>query len=267
MSKPSPRVLTVINSVLLTPNMQRITFKADDLSDFETESEGGYIKLLFNENGGTDLSDIEEGTRPKMRTYTIRHLRQELNELDVDFVRHHHTVDCVSADSGGFASNWSQQAKVGNQISIVGPGSIKELTKEADWFFLVADMTALPALSAKLETLPSSAVGYAVIEINHESDKQALVKPEGMSIVWVSKSEMDSEEIGLIQAVRTQEWKSGRVAIWSACEFSRMRQLRAYFRNEKEVDKDDIYISSYWKEGCTEDGHKIAKHEDQLADG
>lgn len=265
MSKPSPRLLTVISSVLLTSNMQRITFKADDLSDFETESEGGYIKLLFNENGGTDLSGIEEGTRPKMRTYTIRHLRQEQNELDVDFVRHHHSVDCVSTDSGGFASNWSQQAKAGSQISIVGPGSIKGLSKEADWFFLVADMTALPALSAKLETLPSSAVGYAVIEINHESDKQALAKPEGMNIVWIIQSEVNSENGGLIDAVRAQDWKQGRVAVWSACEFNSMRLLRTYFRNEKAIDKDDVYISSYWKEGCTEDGHKVAKHEDQLA--
>ncbi|GLR73338.1 siderophore-interacting protein [Aliivibrio sifiae] len=265
MSKPSPRVLTVINNVLLTKNMQRITFKAGDLSDFETESEGGYIKLLFNENGGTDLSGIEEGERPKMRTYTIRHLRKEQNELDVDFVRHHHSVDCVNADSGGFASNWSQQVKVGSQISIVGPGSIKGLTKEADWFFLVADMTALPALSAKLEVLPSGAIGYAVIEINHESDKQVLVKPEGINIVWVVKQQDGLTESKLINIVRAQVWKPGRVAIWSACEFNNMKQLRTYFRNEKEIDKDDIYISSYWKEGCTEDGHKVAKHEDQLA--
>lgn len=266
MSKPAPRILTVIRSVLLTSNMQRITFKGDDLSDFKTKSEGGYIKLLFNENGGADLSDLKEGIRPKRRTYTIRYLRQELNELDVDFVRHHHSADGVNADSGGFASNWSQHAKVGSQISIVGPSSIKGLAKNADWFFLVGDMTALPALSAKLEMLPSSALGYAVIEINHESDKQTLVKPEGISLVWVIKSKVNSEAGGLIEAVRAQHWKSGKVALWSACEFNSMKQLRTYFRNEKAVDKDDIYISSYWKEGCTEDGHKAAKRNDKLTD-
>ena len=75
--KPSPRVLTVVNNLQLTTNMQRITFKADDLSDFDMETEGGYIKLMFNENGGTDLSGIAEGTRPMMRTYTVRNLRKE----------------------------------------------------------------------------------------------------------------------------------------------------------------------------------------------
>ena len=178
--KPSPRVLTVVNNLQLTTNMQRITFKADDLSDFDMETEGGYIKLMFNENGGTDLSGIAEGTRPMMRTYTVRNLRKEQNQLDVDFVRHHHANTVMSAETGGFASAWAQNAINGDTISIAGPGSIKGLNHGADWFFLVADMTALPALSAKLEALPATAVGYAVIEINHRSDKQTLTKPQGI---------------------------------------------------------------------------------------
>ncbi|AAW87893.1 vulnibactin utilization protein ViuB [Aliivibrio fischeri ES114] len=262
-NKPSPRVLTVLKSVQFTSNMQRITFKAEDLSDFNMESEGGYIKLLFNDNGGTDLSGIPDGTRPMMRTYTVRNLRKEQNELDVDFVRHHHANAAMTSETGGFASAWAQNAVNGDTISIAGPGSIKGLNAEADWFFLVADMTALPALSAKLEALPTTAIGYAVIEINHSSDKQDLAKPQGIELVWVIKS----DEKGLTDTVRSQEWKAGRVAVWSACEFNNMRALRTYFRNEKEVDKDDLYISSYWKEGCTEDGHKVAKHEDQLAEG
>ncbi len=261
--KPSSRVLTVVNNLQLTANMQRITFKAEDLSTFDMESEGGYIKLMFNENGGTDLSEIAEGTRSMMRTYTVRNLRKEQNELDVDFVRHHHANTVMTAETGGFASAWSQNAVNGDTISIAGPGSIKGLNHNADWFFLVADMTALPALSAKLEALPPTAIGYAVIEINHQSDRQDLAKPQGVELVWALKSDAQV----LTATVRAQEWKTGRVAVWSACEFNQMRTLRTYFRNEKEVDKDDLYISSYWKDGCTEDGHKVAKHEDQLAKG
>lgn len=262
MNKPAPRLLTVINNVLLTKNMHRITFKADDISDFETDSNGGYIKLLFNENGGTDISAIAEDTPPKMRTYTIRNLRLQQNEFDIDFVRHHIT-DSVNFENGGFASNWSQQAKVGSQISIVGPGSIKGLANDADWFFLVADMTALPALSEKLEGLPFNATGYAVIEINHELDKQRLIKPQGIEVIWHIKSEsLNYQRNDLVDLVRAQPWKPGRVAVWSASEFDQMKGLRTYFRNEKEVAKDNIYISSYWKQGCTEDGHKIAKRND-----
>ncbi|MEH6454149.1 MAG: siderophore-interacting protein [Psychromonas sp.] len=265
MSKPVPRLLTVINSELLTTNMQRITFKADDISDFKGNSNGGYIKLLFNESGGTDISCVAIDSRPKMRTYTIRNYRQEKNEFDIDFVRHHE-LDSVHLENGGFASNWSQNAKIGNQISMVGPGSIKGLADDADWFFLVADMTALPALSEKLQALPFSATGYAVIEINHALDKQNLIKPKGIEVIWRIKSDShDYHGNALVELVREQQWKEGRVAVWSACEFNQMRGLRSYFRNEKKVNKDDIYLSSYWKQGCTEDGHKLAKKNDKEA--
>jgi len=271
--KPSTRVLTVIDSQQLTSNMQRISFQADDLSDFPSDAAGGYIKLLFTEQGNTDISQLATDERPKMRTYTIRHLRQALNQLDVDFVHHEHlnmsdnnsannNKDCNSS-IGGFAAAWSQSVNIGDMISIAGPGMIKPVNVDTDWYFLVADMTGLPALSAQLTKLPTTASGYAVIEINHQDDKQTLVKPEGINVIWVVANEAKTN---LLAQVKALTWQQGEVSVWCACEFSDMRALRVYFRNDKSVDKDNIYISSYWKTGCTEDGHKIAKRDDNEAE-
>ncbi|MFT5808141.1 MAG: NADPH-dependent ferric siderophore reductase [Moritella dasanensis] len=257
-NKPNGRLVTVIDSQQITPNMQRISFQADDLSDFPADAAGGYIKLLFTEQGDTDLSQLGADERPKMRTYTIRHLRQSLDQFDVDFVRHEH-----DHNGGGFAAHWSQAATVGNTISIAGPGEIKPVNVDADWYFLVADMTALPALAAQLTKLPATATGYAVIEINHVDDKQALTKPDGIEVIWVVAN---TAKTNLLTAVKTLTWQQGEVSVWCACEFSDMRALRTYFRNDKAVDKDNIYISSYWKSGCTEDGHKIAKRNDNEAE-
>ncbi|PKH08049.1 siderophore-interacting protein [Moritella sp. Urea-trap-13] len=261
--KPNNRLLTVIDSQQLTPNMQRISFQADDLSSFPADAEGGYIKLLFTENGDTDISQLSPDTRPKMRTYTIRHLRQSLDQLDVDFVRHEHgKIDQTVSEHCGFAAAWSQSARTGDTISIAGPGEIKPINLHVDWYFLVADMTALPALAAQLNKLPATATGYAVIEINHADDKQTLIKPAGIEVVWVVAN---STETDLANQVQSLSWLSGEPSVWCACEFSTMRTLRQYFRNEKSVDKDNLYISSYWKSGCTEDGHKIAKRNDNEA--
>jgi NADPH-dependent ferric siderophore reductase len=41
-----------------------------------------------------------------------------------------------------------------------------------------------------------------------------------------------------------------------------MRALRQYFRNDRDVEREFIYISSYWKNGVTEEGHKVIKRED-----
>lgn len=262
--KPNGRIVTVIDSQQITPNMQRISFQADDLSHFPADAEGGYIKLLFTSSGDTDISTLPIDTRAKMRTYTIRHLRQSLDQFDVDFVRHEHGVnEQTISEHGGFAAAWSQSARIGDTISIAGPGEIKPVNVDADWYFLVADMTALPALAAQLKKLPATATGYAVIEINHDDDKQALTKPDGIEVIWVVAN---TAKTNLLTTVKALTWQQGEVSVWCACEFSDMRALRTYFRNDQAVDKDNIYISSYWKSGCTEDGHKIAKRNDNEAE-
>ncbi|MDD1780186.1 siderophore-interacting protein [Enterovibrio sp. ZSDZ35] len=257
MKKPSPIKLVVQSSIQLTPNMQRIVMQGDGLSRFPTDCEGGYIKLMFAPDGSTDLRKLGENQRPILRTYTIRELNFDTLTLTVDFVRH------VTQDAGcGHAARWALTAKAGDEINIAGPGTIQEINQEADWFFLAADMTSLPALSVKIAGLPKNAKGYAVIEVLSESDIQPLDAPKDMNIEWVVKSQKTS----LADSVKSKHWLDGTAAIWSASEFDSMRALRQYFRNEKNVDRDNIYISSYWKNGVTEEGHKVIKREDAEAD-
>ncbi|MEZ8226312.1 siderophore-interacting protein [Vibrio splendidus] len=257
MSKPSPITLTVTQTSTITPNMQRITLSGEGLSKYPTECVGGYIKLLFSPLGTTDLSHLNEGERPTMRTYTIRQYNPVEKWIEVDFVRHITTdLQC------GFAARWAMNAEVGDTVSVAGPGLIQGLNLESDWFFLVADMTSLPALSAKVKTLPEHAAGHAVIQINSAADKQTFEVPQGIKVTWLIE---DATEETLSQTVRNTEWLEGQVSIWTACEFESMRELRQYFRNEKEVAKENIYISSYWKRGVTEDGHKVLKQQDAQA--
>ncbi|MCF7496996.1 siderophore-interacting protein [Vibrio sp. L5-1] len=257
MSKPSPITLTVTQTSTITPNMQRITLRGEGLSKYPIECAGGYIKLLFSPLGTTDLSQLNDGERPTMRTYTIRQYNPVEKWIEVDFVRHITTdLQC------GFAARWAMNAKVGDSVSVAGPGLIQGLNLESNWFFLVADMTSLPALSAKVKSLPEHATGHAVIQINSAADKQQLEAPKGIKVTWLIEDETSES---LSQTVRNTGWLEGQVSVWTACEFESMRELRQYFRNEKEVTKENIYISSYWKRGVTEDGHKVLKQQDAQA--
>ncbi len=47
-----------------------------------------------------------------------------------------------------------------------------------------------------------------------------------------------------------------------AGEFGASRALRQYFRHERRVDRDDMYVSCYWKIGATDEGMKQAKRDD-----
>lgn len=251
MRKPETKRVTVVSTKTVTPNMQRIILQGEELAQFPQSCEGSYIKLLFNQEGGTDISALNSEERPVMRTYTIRRFSAQRKQIEVDFVRH--MTDDLSC---GFAARWATSAKVGDSIGIVGPGSIQDMNIESDWFLMAADMTALPALSAKIQQLPENAKGYAVVKVACQEDKQPLNSPTGIDVKWIFSNDDLSEQ------VKALPWLAGTVSVWSACEFDSMRSLRQYFRNEKQVERQNIYISSYWKQGVTEDGHKVIKQQD-----
>jgi NADPH-dependent ferric siderophore reductase len=251
MKKLQPMQLSVIKITQLSANMLRITLQGDALVDFPEDCEGGYIKLLFNVQGNSDLKELGDNERPVMRTYTIATYSQSKSTIDVDFVSHS-TSDLTC----GFAARWATNTFVGDKISIAGPSLLIDINPNADWFFMVADMTALPALSVKIAKLPHDAKGYAVIKVIDRKDIRALATPENIQVLWLIGDEPLSSQ------VRILPWLPGVVSVWVACEFESMRALRTYFRNEKAVQKEHIYISSYWKQGLTEDGHKVIKRED-----
>jgi NADPH-dependent ferric siderophore reductase len=244
MPKPSPSKLTVIRSYQITPNMRRITMGGSALEGFPLNQESAYIKLL--------LADDKLGSSV-MRTYTVRNHREQLNELDVDFVLH---------GDGGPASVWAASAQPGDAITIAGPGGKKLLDFSADWFVLAGDMTALPAIGVNIEQLPPRARGYAVIEIPHESDIQTFQTPDAFDIHWVVNPAPAKESTRLLDKIRQLPWLEGNPSIWAACEFGNMRALRRYFKQEKEVAKNALYVSSYWKRGLSEEQHKKVKRTD-----
>ncbi|MBR7888479.1 siderophore-interacting protein [Marinomonas sp. A79] len=240
MSKPQPRELTVIQKTLITPHMLRITLGGDNINTIPDNQESGHIKLIFP----------QEGQRPLMRTYTIR--QQRADEIDVDFVLH---------DEPGPASSWAQTAEVNDSILIGGPGPTKRIAK-ADWYLLIGDMTALPAISVNLAELPDNAIGYAVIEVISKDDIQPLPHPDGIEIIWVITPHPGENPANLLDQVTALKWYLGEASVWIACEFSSMKALRQYFRHDKPIARGLLYISSYWKLGNNEDQHKVHKRMD-----
>ena len=241
MAKREPRQFKVIDVKRITPNLQRITLGGKGMSDFPDNSEGGYVKLNF--------SQADE--RIITRTYSIRSQRK--GEIDIDFVLH---------NDGGPASRWAVECEKGDLIKIGGPGPKTLVDLEADWIFIVGDMTALPAISVNIENLLSHTVGNIVIEVIDEADIQSLVTPEGVKIKWIVNPKPGQNPELLIDCVRGIPTLNGQPSIWAACEFNSMRILRDYFRTERQINKDNLYISSYWKHGSNEENHRDAKRAD-----
>ncbi|MCB5161897.1 siderophore-interacting protein [Marinomonas algarum] len=243
MNRPNTRELTVIKSAHVTPHLFRVTLGGENIKSLPAGQESSHIKLIFP----------QETQRPIMRTYTIRH--QRLDEIDIDFVLH---------ENPGPASTWAQNVKPNEPILIAGPGPTKKIYTESDWYLLIGDMTALPAISVNLETLPENATGYAIIEVLSEEDIQTIAHPVGMEIKWIINPHPGENAETLLEQVKALTWYPGTVSVWAACEFSSMKQLRSFFKNDKGVDRDRLYIASYWKLGNNEDQHKAHKRMDSV---
>jgi len=239
--KPNP---TVVDEVVhLSKNVLNIRLKGDHLSDLDASLEGGYFKLMLP----------SDDDMPYVRTYTVRKVHPEVSCIDVEFALH---------EGSAPASNWAEGAKPGDIAMISKPIPGQVISQEADWHIIAADMTGMPAALVNLESLPASAKGYVVFEVLEEADIREIVCPENMELLWVVNPDSGSEAAPLAQKVRELEWLEGEVSTWAACEFSTMRELRAYFRKERAIDKKKVYVSSYWKNGMSEDQHKRAKRAD-----
>ena len=241
--------LTVCAAAQLTANMRRITLHGTELADFPNNTVGAYCKLVFYPNGTH---------QPVLRTYTIAQFRRQQCEIDIDFMLHAHPNSTCT----GIAAPWSMQASVGDTISISRPRSATFIHMAADWFLLAADMTALPALTANISRLPTHATGNIVIEILSAQDKQQLVIPDNINLNWVVNPHPGSNKSPLYHAIQQLQWRHGQPAIWVACEFSTMRKIRQFLKQQQNINKQCVYISSYWKQGLAEEEHKVIKRAD-----
>ena len=251
MAKPSPRIVEVIGSTRITPNMLRVTLGGASMHDFPPGHEGGYIKLMF-----PDAFRVNPD-RPVMRTYSVRAHNEDRATIDVDFALH--------GETGGIATDWAVNARPGDKITMSGPGSVKMAPQNADWVLLAGDMTGLPALLCNIERLPPHARGYIVMELTSEADKPDMTLPDGVEFHEVITPNPTRAEGRLAEKIRALPWMEGKPSVWTACEFDTMRELRSYYRTERAVARDAFYLSSYWRAGCTEDQHKVAKQRDTSA--
>lgn len=243
--KPNPRCLTVLARELISPHMLRITLGGSAMADFPPARESAYVKLRFAQPGSR---------RPLLRTYTIRAQRPEA--IDIDFVRH---------GDGGPASRWAESVCIGQSVDVGGPGPVKRVDNRADWFLLVGDMTALPAIAANIEALPRTARGHAVIEVMDAADIQTLDAPPGLRLDWhVNPYPGQAPEL-LVNAVAALDWMAGRPSVWAACEFSAMQRLRRHFHDTRGLARETLYISSYWQYGADETRHKDIKRRDAMS--
>ena len=238
------RRIEVTRMARLSPQMVRVTFTGDDLAAFAWNGPAAHIKLGFpGEDETAPPMPTPDGPRPSiMRTYTPRRFDPSIPALDVEFVLH----------GDGPAAAWAAQAAVGQTLLLGGPGPHYQIDPGADWFLLLGDAAALPAIATILEALPSVAQARVLLEVAGPREERELVAPAGAEITWLHRDPDPGRADAVLEAaIRTVSLPAGDGRIYVGCEAAAMRRIRRYLLQERDIDPSRLVTRGYWKLGDT----------------
>ncbi|MFF0265620.1 siderophore-interacting protein [Kribbella sp. NPDC004536] len=241
----------------LSPHLRRVTFVAPRIKEAVTAGPDQRIKVLLAPPNGSAIrlpsgpdwyadwcaQSVDE--RFIMRTYTVRALRPEVAELDVEFVLH---------GVNGPASAWVSSAQPGDQVGLLLPFAVDTTSTKGllhsgvDYVppatsvrrVLVADETALPALAGILEELPAGVDATVFVAVPSEADIRPLTG--AADVTWVTEG-------SLVDAVKSAALPFDPDYAWVAGESSMIKEVRRHLVNAVGMPKPAISFQGYWKRG------------------
>ncbi|MBB5220301.1 NADPH-dependent ferric siderophore reductase [Amaricoccus macauensis] len=232
------RTLTVQSVAPVTPGMIRIVLADPSLADFVSAGFDDHVKLFFP-NGADDGG----GGEPAMRDYTPRAFDPEACTLTLDFVLH----------DGGPATGWAVAARPGDELRIGGPRGSVVVSDSFDWWILVGDETALPAIGRRLEEAPRGARITTIVAVTGPEEEQEIATRADHRAIWVHRPATDATDPApLLAALAGLDWPEGEGFVWIAAEAGIARALRSHLLDVRQHPRQWHRASGYWLEGSAD---------------
>ena len=245
------RNLRVLRSEQIAPRMQRITVVGEDLEGFVALAPGDHVKVFFPDpaGDGTIFTPARDKEAPApageviARDYTPFAFRAEGEqgpELDLDFVLH------ANDSHSGPAAAWAAKAAPGDPLVVAGPRGSLVPPSNIEEAILLADESALPAVTRWLDLLGNTPV-VGLFTIDNPETASYLASYEGPSrnFHWVSGEDRADRIKTALEGLNIGE----RTMVFLAGEASSLIPLRRYLRRELGLPKQQVDAHGYWKKG------------------
>ncbi|OCG07857.1 hypothetical protein A9G13_06490 [Gilliamella sp. wkB178] len=243
-------LLTVLKVERISQSFLRIYFSSDKHLTVNPLWICPHLKLLFADptTGTITFPQLDENNkivvndkiRGLARSYSIRGYDEASNQIFIDFDIH----------PQGLASLWAQQAKVGDQVGLVG--SVGKLEFSGQPLILIGDIAAVPSICYTLEHLPNNQQVYAFMEVNDRSDIMPLANNSNSQVNWFIRDKTKPNQ--LVDAVIAADLPPYEDLLFSGgMESSLAQQLRHAIKDKcPDINADAVQIISYWREGFAE---------------
>ncbi len=232
------RSLTVTAVAPITPNMIRVTLENPDLANFISLGADDHVKLFFQ----------GAGEEPEMRDYTPRSFDTAAGQLVIDFAVH----------GDGPATQWAAGAKLGDTLKIAGPRGSAVVAPVFDWYLLIGDETALPAIGRWVEELPAGKTVITLTSVASAADEQSFETAANHQPHWVHRPLADgADPAALLGALEGLALPEGKGFVWIAAEAGVARALRDHVQNQRNHPKEWLKASGYWLQGQSDAHEKL----------
>ena len=258
--------LQVVRAERLGPSLVRVTFAGDDLAYFFSDGCDQSLSLFLPQPGQLEPAvpyelgdgwwqgwrELPDDVRAVMRSYTLRALRRDPDEIDIDFVLH---------EPAGPASRWASLAAPGDRVVLLGPAVADNRAirfrppEDADLLVMWGDETAVPAVSAILEALPVGTRARVWLEVQHPGDMQDMATDADAEVTWLVRENQGVEGSPMaLGALRDAQLPPAeRPYVWIAGEAGQVKALRRHFVGERGFDRRRVTFVGYWRQGLSEE--------------
>lgn len=241
------RLLDVVGVSDITPTMRRITLKGD-MDGFASPGHADHIKVFIFPAGVAPHLPPEGGEfaaaeRPQMRDYTPRAWDVDKGTLDIDFVLH----------GDGPASGWAAQAKIGQKLLIGGPRGSLIVPSAFDWYLLIGDETAIPALARRIAELPAQARVLAIVEVDNVSEHQPFPGEADVSLTYVYRNGAAPGSTSLmLDRLKVTSFPAGTAFAYVAGEAVMSKAVRAHLTDARGFNPEYVKAAGYWALGVAD---------------
>lgn len=231
--RPARTLLNVVveRVELVTPHMKRIRVDGSGLSDYRVGLPAQWLKVVV---------PTIDGQSKAARAYTVRRFDPASKKLDLDFVLH---------GDDGPASAWAARAKVGDafEISVTHPRSGFPIQPSIKHYLLFGDETALPAIGAIIESLPTDARANVLVEIADAEEEQSIESGAAVDLIWLHRNAGGGAS--LEKAAKSVARPGEDAVVWVAAESSVVKAIRKHALVDWGVDRSRLHAAGYWKRG------------------